>query len=251
MVGSIFSSDSWNNVTFIAGEIKNPQKNIGLSLFFGTLIVTLIYVTANLMYLNVLPLQQIQESKFVISEFIQSLAGSTAAKMATVLILWVAFASVFSATLGYSRIPYAAAADGAFFKMFAKLHPTKHFPHVSLLFLGAVAFIFSLLFKLKDVIDAILAMRILIQFIGQAIGLMLLMKQKGKKHFAWVMPLFPLPAIVAILMWAYIFFSTGTKMMLGGLLVIALGLIAFVFKKIIEKKQDINTTITVDQDLTA
>ncbi|MFX5583018.1 amino acid permease, partial [Acinetobacter baumannii] len=87
---------------------------------------------------------------------------------------------VFSATLGYSRVPYAAAADGAFFKVFAKLHPTKKFPYVSLLFLGSVAFVFSLLFKLKEVIDAILAMRILIQFIAQAIGLMLLVKRKGK-----------------------------------------------------------------------
>src|SRR5438270_11301243 len=59
MVGSIFSSDSWNNVTFIAGEIKNPKRNIGLSLFLGTLVVTIIYVTANLMYMNVLPLNQI------------------------------------------------------------------------------------------------------------------------------------------------------------------------------------------------
>jgi len=249
-VKTVYSYLGYYNVCHLGGEIIEPKKNIPRSMFISIIGIAVLYLMMNISVASVLPLQQIQESKFVVSEFIQTLAGSTAAKMATVLILWVAFASVFSATLGYSRIPYAAAADGAFFKVFAKLHPTKHFPHVSLLFLGAVAFLFSLLFKLKDVIDAILAMRILIQFIGQSIGLMLLMKQKGKKHFAWVMPLFPLPAIVAILMWAYIFFSTGTKMMLGGLLVIALGLIAFVFKKIIEKKQDINTTITVDQDLT-
>ncbi|MDE3145575.1 MAG: amino acid permease, partial [Bacteroidota bacterium] len=170
------------------------------------------------------------ESKFVVSEFVQTLAGSGFANIATVLILWVAFASVFSATLGYSRIPYAAASDGAFFKVFAKLHPTKHFPHISLLFLGGVAFVFSLLFKLKDVIDAILAMRILIQFIGQAVGLILLTKQKGLKHFPWKMPLYPLPAIFAILIWAFIFFSTGKNMMLGGLIVTALGIIAFLIK---------------------
>ena len=103
----------------------------------------------------------------------QQLMGDTAANILTLLILWVAFASVFSATLGYSRIPYAAAVDGAFFSVFAKLHPTKHFPYVSLLFLGAVAFVFSLLFKLSHVISAILAMRILIQFVSQAWGLFL------------------------------------------------------------------------------
>ena len=137
---------------------------------------------------------------------------------------------MFSATLGYSRIPYAAAADGAFFKVFAKLHPTKHFPHISLLVLGGVAFVFSLLFKLKDVIDAILAMRILIQFIGQAVGLILLTKRKGVKHFAWKMPLYPLPAIAAIFIWGFVLYSTGTKMMLGGLTVTALGIIAFFIK---------------------
>jgi amino acid transporter len=142
----------------------------------------------------------------------------------------VAFASVFSATLGYSRIPFAASQDGAFFKVFGKLHPSKHFPHVSLLFLGSVAFVFSLLLKLEDVIKAILAMRILIQFIGQGIGLLLLVKRKGQAHFAWRMPLYPLPVILAILIWGYIFFSTGQKMMLGGVTVIVLGVIAYFFK---------------------
>ena len=99
-----------------------------------------------------------------------------------------------------------------------------------MLFLGSVAFVFSLLFKLKDVIDAILAMRILIQFIAQAVGLLLLVKLKGLKHFAWKMPLYPVPALLAIIIWAFIFYSTGTKMMTGGLIVIGLGLIAFFIK---------------------
>ena len=150
--------------------------------------------------------------------------------MATILILWVAFASVFSATLGYSRIPFAAASDGAFFKIFARLHPTKHFPYISLLFLGSVAFVFSLLFKLHEVINAILAMRILIQFIGQAIGLLLLVKKKGKAHFAWKMPIYPIPAILAIIIWGLVFISTGFNMIIGGLIVIGLGIIAFLIK---------------------
>jgi amino acid transporter len=229
-VKTVYSYLGYYNVCHLGGEIINPQKNIPKSMFISIAGIAILYLLMNISVASVLPLHQIQQSKFVVSEFVQNIAGSTAAKFATVLILWVAFASVFSATLGYSRIPYAAAADGAFFKMFAKLHPTKHFPHVSLLVLGGVAFVFSLLFKLKDVIDAILAMRILIQFIGQAVGLILLVKNKGRDHFAWKMPLYPLPAILAILMWAYIFFSTGTKMMTGGLVVISLGLIAFMIK---------------------
>jgi len=229
-VKSVYSYLGYYNVCHLGGEIVNPKKNIPRSMFISIAGIAVLYLMMNVSVASVLPLEQIQKSKFVVSEFVQHLSGSTSATIATILILWVAFASVFSATLGYSRIPYAAASDGAFFKIFAKLHPTKHFPHISLLYLGGIAFIFSLLFKLRDVIDAILAMRILIQFIGQGIGLLWLVKRKGKQHFAWRMPLYPLPVILAILIWGYIFFSTGEKMMMGGVTVIGLGVIAYLIK---------------------
>lgn len=229
-VKTVYSYLGYYNVCHLGGEIKNPQKNIPRSMFISIACIAALYLLMNISVASVLPLKQIQESKFVVSEFVQTLAGKTAATIATGLILWVAFASVFSATLGYSRVPYAAAKDGAFFSVFAKLHPTKHFPYISLLFLGAVAFVFSLLFRLGDVIDAILAMRILIQFIGQTVGLILLVKQKGLKHFAWKMPLYPLPALLGICIWGFIFFSTGNKMMLGGITVITLGILAYLIK---------------------
>lgn len=229
-VKSVYSYLGYYNVCHLGGEIVNPKKNIPRSMFISIAGIAVLYLMMNVSVASVLPLEQIQKSKFVVSEFVQHLSGSTSATIATILILWVAFASVFSATLGYSRIPYAAASDGAFFKIFARLHPTKHFPHISLLYLGGIAFVFSLLFKLRDVIDAILAMRILIQFIGQGMGLLWLVKRKGKQHFAWRMPLYPLPVILAILIWGYIFFSTGEKMMMGGVTVIGLGVIAYLIK---------------------
>ncbi len=177
-----------------------------------------------------IPWQVAKDSEFVVSVFIQHLMGSDAAKVATCLILWVAFASVFSATLGYSRIPYAAAIDNSFFTIFGKLHPTKNFPYVSLLFLGGMAFVFSLLFKLTDVINAILAMRILIQFIGQGIGLLILRTEKNKDKFPYKMPLFPIPVYIAIAMWLFVFFSTGSKMIAGGLIVIFIGMIVYFIK---------------------
>ncbi|MCX6205530.1 MAG: amino acid permease [Bacteroidetes bacterium] len=229
-VKTIYSYLGYYNVCHLGGEIMHPQKNIPKSMFISIVGIAVLYLMMNISVASVLPLDQIQKSKFVVSEFVAVLFGSTAANIATILILWVAFASVFSATLGYSRIPFAAASDGAFFKIFAKLHPTKHFPYMSLLVLGSVAFVFSLLFKLHEVISAILAMRILIQFIGQAIGLILLVKRKGKAHFAWKMPLYPLPAILAILIWGLVFISTGFKMIMGGLIVTALGIVAFLIK---------------------
>lgn len=229
-VKTVYSYLGYYNVCHLGGEIINPSRNIPRSMFLSIAGISVLYLLMNISVVSVVPWQQAKESEFVVSVFIQQIAGSGAAKIATCLILWVAFASVFSATLGYSRIPFAAAADGAFFKVFAKLHPTKHFPHISLLVLGSFAFVFSLLFRLGDVISAILAMRILIQFIGQAIGLILLRKARSEKEFPYKMPLFPIPVYIAIAIWLFILYSTGAKMIFSGLVVISLGVIAFFIK---------------------
>jgi fructoselysine transporter len=227
-VKTVYSYLGYYNVCHLGGEIKNPSKNIPRSMFISITGIAILYLAMNVSVASVLPFQTIVNSKFVVSDYIKALFGPTAGSIATVLILMVAFASLFSATLGYSRIPFAAAQNKSFFPFFAKVHPTLKFPHRSLLVLGGIAFVFSLLFRLKEVIDGILAMRILIQFIGQAIGLLLLFKRKGKTFFPWKMPLYPLPLFIAILIWGAIFFSTGIKMMLSGLVVISLGLIAYI-----------------------
>jgi fructoselysine transporter len=229
-VKTVYSYLGYYNICHLGGEIKNPSKNIPRSMFISIAGISILYLMMNISVVSVVPWQQAKDSEFVVSVFIQNLMGTSAAKIATCLILWVAFASVFSATLGYSRIPYAAAIDGSFFTVFGKLHPTKNFPYVSLLFLGSVAFIFSLLFRLSDVINAILAMRILIQFIGQGIGLIILHRSKNKPEFPYKMPLFPLPIYLAIAMWLFIFFSTGNKMIIGGLIVIFIGMIVYFIK---------------------
>jgi len=230
-VKTVYSYLGYYNVCHLGGEIKNPSKNIPRSMFISITGIAILYLSMNISVASVLPFEVITQSKYVVSEYIKTLYGERAGAIVTVLILMVAFASLFSATLGYSRIPYAAAQDKSFFNFFNKVHPTLHFPHRSLLVLGGIAFVFSLLFRLKEVIDAILAMRIMIQFIGQAVGLILLVKRKGKSFFPWKMPLYPLPLILAILIWGGIFFSTGQKMMMSGISVTALGLIAFFIAK--------------------
>lgn len=228
-VKSVYSYLGYYNICHLGGEIINPSRNIPRSMFLSIAGIALLYLLMNISVASVIPWQVAKDSEFVISLFMQQLAGPKAATIITCLILLVSFASVFSATLGYSRIPYAAAADGAFFKVFARLHPTGHFPYVSLLVLGAIAFVFSLLFKLSDVISAILSMRILIQFIGQAIGLYLLRKQK-QITFPYKMPFFPLPIVLAIMMWIGILISTGFKMVAGGLTAIIIGIIVYFIK---------------------
>jgi fructoselysine transporter len=208
-VKTIYSYLGYYNVCHLGGEIKNPQRNIPRSIFISVAGIAILYLLMNISIVSVIPWQEAKNSSFIVSTFIEKIYGARAANIATLLVLWIAFASLFAVVLGYSRVPYAAAADGNFFTVFARLHPTKNFPYVSLLFLGALGFIFSLLFKLKDVISAILAMRILIQFIGQAIGVVLIRSRIKAQLLPFKMWLYPLPVVVSVLIWLFVFFSTG------------------------------------------
>jgi fructoselysine transporter len=235
-VKSVYSYLGYYNVCHLGGEIVNPSRNIPRSMFLSIAGIAALYLLMNVSVVSVIPWNEAKDNEFVISTFMDKLAGPLAAKVITCLVLIVAFASVFSATLGYSRIPYAAAADGAFFPIFAKVHPTKKFPYVSLLFLGIVAFGFSLTLKLKDVISAILAMRIVVQFIGQAVGLIILRSRSGPSGFPFRMPLFPIPALLGIGMWTYILLSTGKEMVRNGLIAIGAGIIVYFIKARVQKE---------------
>jgi fructoselysine transporter len=170
------------------------------------------------------------KEKYVVSFFMETVYHShTAGIVVTVLILIVALSSLFAVMLGYSRVSYAAAKDGLFLPQFAKLHPTKNFPYVSLLVLAGLAFIFSMLFRMGHIIDGILAMRILVQFIGQAIGVIFLRKRNGTSHLKYKMPLYPIPVILVILMWLGIFIATGLKVISFFLIVFTSGLLVYYF----------------------
>jgi amino acid transporter len=231
-VKTIYSYLGYYNVCHLGGEVRDPVRIIPRSIFISIIGIAILYLSMQLSVLGVVPWREAMGSEFIVSTFVERIYGSTAATIATGLILCIAFSSLFAATLGYSRIPYAAATDGTFFKSFAKLHPTKHFPHISLLALCSTAFVFSLLFRLGDVIDAILAMRILVQFIGQAVGVMLLHKRYREEGrvLPFRMLLYPLPALLGILAWAAILISTGAGFALAGSVVIALGVIVYMIR---------------------
>jgi fructoselysine transporter len=214
-VKTIYSYLGYYNVCHLGGEIRNPERNIPRSIFISIFCIAALYLLMNISIVSVVPWQDAMKSKFIVSTFMEKLYGTGAAVIATVLVLWIAFASLFAVMLGYSRVPYAAAADGHFFPAFAKLHPTKDFPYVSLLFLGGAGFIFSLLFKLSDAISAILAMRILVQFIAQSAGVVLLRKNQITNQPYFKMWLYPLPVILSIGIWLFVFYSTGRYAMLG------------------------------------
>jgi amino acid transporter len=230
-IKSIYSYLGYYNVCHLGAEIINPQKNIPKSIFISIAGIAILYLCMQIGILGVIPWQEAQHSSFIVSTFFEKLYGHTTAQFATALILFIAITSLFAVMLGYSRVPYAAAKDGNFFKVFAKLHPTKHFPHVSLLVLGGLAFCFSLLFKLKEVITAIIVMRILVQFISQSVGLIALHYRSKKLRLPYRMPLFPLPAILGILVWLFVFFSSDWEFIIGALCIIVSGIILYFIKE--------------------
>ena len=132
----------------------------------------------------------------------------------------------------HSRVPYAAAVDGNFFKQFAKLHPTKNFPHISLIFLCGLGFIFSLFMRLGDVISSILAMRIVVQFIAQGVGVGLLRKRFGTKDLPFKIWLFPIPVIISIGIWIFLFISTEWFALWGSLIAVVGAAVYFLFVNI-------------------
>ncbi|MES2655175.1 MAG: APC family permease [Bacteroidota bacterium] len=240
-VKSIYSYLGYYNVCHLGAEIIQPQKNIPKSIFISITGIAILYISMQIGILGVIPWQEAQNSTFIVSTFFEKLYGHLAAQIATGLILFIAVSSLFAVMLGYSRVPYAAAKDGNFFKVFAKLHPTKHFPHVSLLVLGGLAFCFSLLFKLKDVITAIIIMRILIQFISQSAGLIALHYRNKKLRLPYKMPFFPIPAIAGIAVWLFVFLSSDSIYIVGALGIIVSGCILYYVKEYFGNKNPFKT----------
>lgn len=215
------------SVCYIGDEVKDPWHTIPRSILISVTVIGVLYLALHVSIISVVPWEEAKDSKFVASKFMEQLFGRPAAVLLTILICWTAFASVFALLLGYSRIPYAAARDGYFFSAFARLHPRGDFPHVSLLVIGAVAVVASFL-PLEDAISAMLVTRILVQFIAQ-IAAVLLLRQRGAAVPGFRMALYPLPSLVALAGWLFIFATSGGWYIAGGLGSLVLGVAVYFF----------------------
>jgi amino acid transporter len=228
----IYDYLGYYDVCYIGDEVRDPGRVIPRSIMISTAAVALIYIGINLSIIGVVPWREFvpasehPESNFIVSIFMQRIYGSRVATIFTLLVLWTAFGSVFALLLGYSRIPFAAAQSGYFFRVFGRLHPTKDFPYVSLLVLGAIS-IAAGSFSLGTVIDALIVTRILVQFMGQVVGLMLLRRHAPEMPRPYRMWLYPVPALVALLGWIFVFATTQVEVILFGVSVLALGCLAF------------------------
>src|SRR5271165_3892088 len=200
----IATYDYWGyyNVCFIGGEVKDPGRTIPHALILSIIAVAALYIVMNISVLGVIQWREMtqfskDQNNYIISVFMQRIYGNWAGRVAAGLIMWTAFASVFSLLLGYSRVPYAAALDGNYFRAFAHVHPEHRFPTVSLLALGGVAMLFCFL-RLADVIAALVVIRILLQFIVQAVVVMVLRARRPDMPRPFRMWLYPAPAVLAI-----------------------------------------------------
>lgn len=230
MLYAMYDYLGYYNVCYLGGEVRNPEYLIPRAILYSIAGIAVLYLLMQVSIISVVPWQEAEKSTFIVSIFMERIYGARAGSVVTGLILWTAFASLFSLMLGYSRIPYAAALDGGFFRIFGRLHPREHFPHVSLLFLGVATTLFSLLFRLDTVIKALLVVRILVQFIGQTIGIILLRRRWPDSRRPFKMWFYPLPLLIAFIGWLYVFSTTGWRFMLFGLGILALGALVFLLR---------------------
>ncbi|MBM3876547.1 MAG: APC family permease [Verrucomicrobia bacterium] len=220
------------DVCYIGDEVKDPGRVIPRSVLLSLVTVAAIYFAINLSLIGVVPWREFVPAKDppdpVASMFVERLWGAKPAAVFTVMVLWTAIASVFALMLGYSRIPYAAARNGDFFSAFGRLHPSKDFPHVSLLLIGAVSILCSFV-NLMTVIEALLVMRILVQFVGQVGAVMLLRRTQPGLARPYRIWLYPLPCFVALAGWLFLFATSDWKVIVFGLSTLVAGVVAFFF----------------------
>jgi amino acid transporter len=214
---AMYNYGGYNNVCNIAEEIDRPERNVPRAIILSIAGVVLLYVVMSTVIIGVIPWTEAQQTRAIASVFIaRTISDPVLARVAAVvmtgLILLVTASSLYGVILGYSRVPFAAAREGQFFPIFARVHPTKHFPHVSLVTLGALSLPFCF-FSLGQIVNWLILVQILSQFIWQCAGVMLLRRYRRDVPQPFVMWLYPLPALVALGLWIYVFLSAP----LGGI----------------------------------
>src|SRR4051812_10729038 len=214
LIYAVYDYLGYYNICYLGDEVHDPEKNIPRVIVISILAIGVIYLVMNACIISVLPMQQAMTSKSVVSDYIGVLISPGWSKVISILILWTAFASIFSLMLGYSRILYAAARDKNFFSVFATLHSTKAYPIVSVLFLGAIATIFCNI-NLRNVLQAILSIRAVVPFMAQIAGAAILRMREPDRPRPFKMWLYPAPAIVALGLWTYIVVSPDKGLRVG------------------------------------
>ena len=223
---SMYDYSGYFNVCLIGGEVKNPSKTIPRCVLLSIAILAVLYLAMSLSIIGAMPWREAIHSQAIVSDYMERIYGAKIAALMTCLILWVAFASVFCVLLGYTRVPYAAAAEGHFFSAFARVHPRKRFPSFSVLFMGAMSAAACLL-TLEALIKALIVIQIITQFAAQCVAVILIRRRRRDIVRPFSMPLYPVPVIIALLGWLYILGTSGWPYIVSGFGLLLLGIVAF------------------------
>jgi amino acid transporter len=223
---AVYDYGGYNNICLIGEEVRKPRKTIPHSILISIALVAALYLTMNISILGVIPWREAMHSDAIVALFIERLYGPLGAKISSILILIATFGSVFAILLGFSRVPYAAAADGQFFSIFARLHRKGNYPIVAVLTLGLLSSL-ACIFSLGDLINMLIVVQIMLQFIAQCVAVIVLRKRAANSPASFRMPFFPLPALIALAGWTYIVVTSGLRYIEIGFALMFLGVLAF------------------------
>jgi amino acid transporter len=222
----IYDYLGYNTSAYLGAEVKDPGRTIPRSIVISVFGIMAVYLAMNVGVLGVVPWQEASKSSSIASLVLERTWGKAAADVTTVLVLFTAFGSVFAGLLGGSRVPYNAARDGLFFSSFGRLHPRHRFPHVVLLVMGLITAIGSF-FDLATVIQVLLATFVFVQGIAQVVALTVLRSRQPELRRPYKQWLYPVPSLLALAGWIWVWASSGTTPIVFSLIVLAVGLIAF------------------------
>jgi amino acid transporter len=224
---AMYNYGGYNNITYLGGEVKNPAKNIPRAIVFSVLIVAVLYLLMSVVIIGTIPWREAAVSHAVVSEFIGKLYGARAASVMTCLILIATLAGIFTMSLGYSRVLYAAGAEGNFFKAFGRVHPTGRFPTFAVVATNAMA-VPLCWFSLERLISAMMIIQIVFQFIPQIFAVFAIRKYRKEIKRPYGMWLYPVPALIALAGWIYVASTPEQRQYLGtAVILLFLGLGAY------------------------
>ncbi len=226
LIIGIYDYLGYFTTAYMGDELRDPGRTMPGSIIISVIAMMFVYLILNISVLGVAPWQEIAQSRSIASLVVEHSWGHTAAAVMTVLIIVTAFASVFAGLLGGSRVPFQAAHEKVFLSVFGRLHARHGFPHVALLTMGVITAI-GTFFDLAEVINMLLAATIIVQFIAQIAALVVLRKRQPELHRPYRQWLYPVPCVIALVGWIYVYVSASTlSLILSGIWIVA-GLVVF------------------------
>jgi APA family basic amino acid/polyamine antiporter len=242
--GAFWAYDAWNSVTYVSGEVKNPRRNIPLSLLWGTVIVIAVYVLINVAYLYVLPIGEMAKSPLVAASAAEKIFGSNGASLISIAVIISTFGALNGSILATARVPFAMAKANLFFKDLGKVHPKYGTPHISLVVQGAWSCVLVLSGSFDTITDYVIFAAWLFYMLG-AFGVFVLRKKMPdaeRPYKVWGYPY--TPAIFVVFSFLFLVNSviSDTSNAMMGLILIAAGLPMYIFWKYKNRNSDSKPT---------